>query len=256
MARKAAWEDLVEADVGPYGKARGTRWGGVLVGLLLIATATFVLAYYLPLYRAHRKLAEQQRELGQRAQTVADQLSRSERELAAVTTRKNELQAQQELRDSAQKKMSDQRERTRATLAAKLDKFSKKGLVAVLVSGGSLSVAIDGALVFAPQKVEVTPAARALLCEVAKTSAAKSIAVRDSLAGALPVPPALAASYPSPWALSAARAAAVAQALHDVCSFADTELTVIGNGNHDPSPAELASSKFAGDRLDLVLTLP
>jgi len=63
------------------------------------------------------------------------------------------------------------------------------------------------------------------------------------------LPPPLAGSYPSPWALSAARAAAVAQALEQGCSFPAAQLSATGNGNQ-PSPAGL---KLTGDPLELEL---
>src|SRR3954462_15969984 len=99
MARKAAWEDMADADLGPYAKSRGTRWGRVFAGLLFVAVATLVAAYYVPLYRAHEKLAEQYRELGQRSQGVSETVTRVQSELKAATEARDQLQAEQSARD-------------------------------------------------------------------------------------------------------------------------------------------------------------
>ncbi len=215
---------MADADLGPYAKSRGTRWRRVFTGLLLVAGATFVAAYYLPLYRAHQKLADQYRELGQRAQGLSESLSKLQGELKIASASRDQLQAEHDLRESAQRSAGDQQERARAALSSKLDKYLKKGNAALLVSAGSLFVAFDSALLFLPQRLDLTPTGRGLLCDVAKTSEAKALTVHASLADGSVVPPALATSYPSSWALSAARAAAVAQALEQGCSFPAAQL--------------------------------
>jgi chemotaxis protein MotB len=246
MARKAAWEDMADADLGPYAKSRGTRWGRVFGGLLFVAVATFVAAYYLPLYRSHQKLAEQYRELGQRSQGLSETVSRVEGELKTVTAKRDELQAEHDQRARASKTTDEQRDRIRAALTSKLDKYLKKHSAALPASNGALLVAFDSAQLFFPQKVDLTPAGRALLCDVAKISEAKAIAVRASLAPDSVVPPALAGSYPTPWALTGVRAASVAQALQ-ACGVAAAKLSAIGNGSEPLVPA----SELTGDPLAL-----
>ncbi len=254
MARKAAWEDLVEADLGPYGKSRGTRWGRVFVGLLLVAGATFVAAYYLPLYRAHQKLGEQYRELGQRSQTLTENATRTETELKAATAERDQLRSERDQKDSAKKSRKDQSERVRGALASKLDKLVKKGSAAVVVADdGTLSIALDAALLFAPQKLELSAAGRTLLCDIAKTGEAKSIAVRDSVADGATVPPALSASFGNPWSFSAARAATVAQGLQETCSLTPAQLSAVGSATRDPLAAQLGSLKAPLDRIELEL---
>ena len=242
---------MADADLGPYGKSRGTRWGRVFAGLFFVAVATFVGAYYLPLYRAHQKLADQYRELGQRSQGLSETVSKAQVELKAATEARDQLQAEHDQRESAKKSTGDQMERVRVALSSKLDKFLKKGNAALLVSAGSLFVAFDSALLFLPQKLELSSTGRALLCDVAKTSEAKALSVRGSLAAGAAVPPALVGSYPSSWALTAARAAAVAQALEQGCAFPAAQLSATGNGNQQP----LAGLKLTGDPIELEVGL-
>lgn len=254
MARKAAWEDFGDSDLGPYAKPRGTRWGRVFVALLLVGAATFVAAYYLPLYRAHQKLDEQYRELVQKSQTLSDSESKSLAQLTAATQERDQLRAERDQQLNAQKSATLQQDGVRATLSSKFDKLVKKNAVAIVASGGTLLVALDSALLFQPQKLEVTPAARGILCDIVKGSEVKSLAVSASMAPGSAVPAALSKSYPNPWSLSAAHAAAVAEVLTEHCGFPAAALSAIGNADHDPFAAPLGSSKLSPDRVELALT--
>jgi chemotaxis protein MotB len=242
---------MADADLGPYGKSRGTRWGRVFGGVLFVAVATFVGAYYLPLYRAHQKLADQYRELGQRSQGLSEAVGRVQGELKRTSEARDQLQAEHDAHESVKKNTGEQQERVKVALSSKLDRYLKKGNAALLASAGSLFVAFDSALLFQPQKLELTQTGRALLCDVAKSSEAKALTVRASLAAGSVVPPALLTSYPSPWALSAGRAAAVAQALEQGCSFPAAQLSAIGNGNQP----RLSGLKLTGDPLELEIGL-
>jgi len=238
---------MADAELGPYAKSGRTRWGRVFAGLLFVAIATFVAAYYLPLYRAHQKLAEQYRELAQRAQGLSESAGRTQRELATVTAARDELQLEHDQRTHAAKASDEQRDRVRAALTAKLDKYLKKHLAVVTANAGAVLVAFDSALLFFPQKLELTPAGRALACDVAKSSEAKVLAVRGSLAKGSVIAPPLSASYPNAWALGAARAAAVTQTLQTCVPAVQLSATAVGS-----EPA-LAGLELTGDPLVLEL---
>src|SRR3954464_3300491 len=168
MARKAAWEDMADTDLGPYAKSRSTPWGRVFFGLLFIVTATLIASYYVPLYRAHRRLDAQYRELVQKSQARSDGVSKAQLALKTVTEQRDRLQAEQDQHENAQKADADKVERLRTTLATKLDKLSKKGSAAVAVDGSSVVVALDSAFLFVPQKLDVAPGARSVLCDAVK----------------------------------------------------------------------------------------
>lgn len=242
MARKAAWEDA--SDLGPYGKSRGTSWGRVFVLVLLVGMATFVAAYYLPLYRAQQKLSEQYRDVSQKSQSLSDAVTKAQAELKSVTEQRDQLQAEHDKRESTKKTETDQLERLRADISAKLDKLVKKGN-ALVTGTGSLIVALDAAVLFTPQKLELSAPGRALLCDVAKSAGSQSLHVSGWMAADAPVPLPLVSSYGNPWALSSARAAAVAQSLEEKCSFAAAQITATGNGKHDPFQAQLTNLKAA-----------
>jgi len=202
-----------------------------------------------PLYRAHQRLADQYHELGQRSQGLAESVNKAQLDLKATIEQRDRLQAEQDQAASAKKTSSERQERLRSALASKLDKFVKKGTAAVAVHEGTLVVAFDASLLFLPQKLDLNPTTRPLLCDVAKVGEAKAITIRASLLEGSAPPPALAKIYPAPWGLSAARAAAVAQGLQDACALPAAQLSATGNASAPALPA----LKVTGDRVELEL---
>ena len=243
---------MADGDLGPYSGRRGTRWGRLFLGLLFVATATFVAAYYVPLYRAHQRLAAQYSEVNQRTQQLNDQLGKAQSELKAASDQRDRLQAEHDQGESSQKSRADQLEHARAALSTKLDKLVKKGAVAVVVDTGALFVVFDSATLFLPQKLDVNPGLRSTLCDVVKSSEAKSVAAHGAIADGAVVPPALAASYPGAFGLTAARAAAVAQVLQETCQVPAAQLSATGDGSR--VAAARSSSIKSGDRVELELT--
>ncbi len=250
----ARWEDFADSDLGPYAKPRGTRWGRVFTGLLVLGFATFVAAYYLPLYRAQQRLNDQYRELSQKSQSLEGNASKLQADLNTVSAERDQLRTEHDQKDSAQKNDASQQQRLRDVLSAKLDKQIKKNGAAVVSNGSGLIVALDSALLFQPQKLDLTPAAAALLCAISKTGEAKFLSVSVVLAPGVAVPPALAKTFATPRALSAARAAALADALVDKCAFPAAQVSATGSADHDPFATQLASSKLPADRIELLLT--
>jgi flagellar motor protein MotB len=255
MARKAAWEDLADSDLGPYAKPRGTRWGRVLAGLLLVGAATFVAGYYVPLYRAQQRLGEQYRTLSEQSQALSQSASAARESLKATTEERDQLRAEQDQKDNATHDAASQRERAGAAVSSKLDKLIKKNGVVVVATDNALVVAVDSALLFLPQRLDLTSTAPALLCEILKAADAKSLEVSGVLAQGASAPAALGKSFPSSWALSAARAAAVAESAANKCGFSAAQLSATGNADHDRFGAALASTKLAADHVELVLDL-
>lgn len=251
----ARWEDLADSDLGPYAQPRGTRWGRVFVGLLVLGFGTFVAAYYLPLYRSQQRLNDQYRELSQKSQTLSDSVSKAQADLKTVSGERDKLRAEHDQRDNAQKSDASTQQRVRDALSTKLDKLIKKNAAQVATNGPAPVVVLDSSLLFQPQKLDLSATAAALLCDLSKASEAKSLAVSAALSPGSSVPAALAKGFATPWALSAARAAAVAEVLVEKCAFPAAQLSASGSADHDPLAAQLTGSKVSTDRVELVVTL-
>lgn len=211
--------------------------------VLLIGMGTFVAAYYLPLYRAQQKLTEQYRDSTQKLQSATDSATKTQAELKSVTAERDQLQTEHDARESAKKSEGDKLGKLSSDLGAKLDKLVKKGSALVAASNGSELVALDSGALFLPLKLDVSPAGKATLCDIAKSAAGLNLHVSASLAEDATIPTALEGSFGNPWSLSAARAAAVAQALEEKCTVTTAQLSATGNGKHEPHASELASLK-------------
>jgi chemotaxis protein MotB len=253
MARKAAWEDLADSDLGPYAQPRGTRWRRVFTDLSIVAVATFVAAYYVPLYRSQQRLSDEYRALSDQSRAQSESIEAARAQLKSITAERDQLRTDHDRKVDADKDASSQRERARAAVSSKLDKPMKKGTVAVIATEGNLVVALDSGLLFLPQRLDLTPTAPALLCEILKAADAKSLSVNGVLPQGMPVPAALAKGFPSPWALSAARAAAVAESVANKCGLPAAQVTAAGSADHDPFNAALATSKLTGEHVELVI---
>ncbi|XXX78417.1 hypothetical protein WMF30_06560 [Sorangium sp. So ce134] len=235
------------------------RWVRLVPALLLVASATFVAAYYVPLHRAHVLLLEEQRKSNQRGKDLEQTLSQVRGELQQKTAQVEKLEAERKQTEDAKKSGLERIEQLKTELAAKLDKPIKKGVAAVAVADGQAFVVLPETAVFAPYKLDVSPQGRALLCQVAGAVAAIGQApIRVGAVSGPPdqVPPVLLRDHPTPWALSAARAASVAQALQDACSVPGARLSAVGHAEHDPAGAALGESKLPPGRVEISIALP
>ncbi|WP_437571667.1 hypothetical protein [Sorangium sp. So ce542] len=235
------------------------RWVRLVPALLLVASATFVAAYYVPLRRAHLLLIEEQRRSNQRGKDLEQTLSQVRGELQQTTAQVEKLEAERRQTEDAKKSGLARVEQLKTELAGKLDKQIKKGTAAVAVADGQALVALPETAVFLAHKLDVSPQGRALLCHVAGAVAA--IGQAPIRVGAVSGPPdlespALKSGYPTPWALSAARAASVAQTLQDACSLPGARLSAVGHAEHDPAGAALGESKLPAGRVEISIALP
>jgi chemotaxis protein MotB len=234
MARTPAWDDQLELD-SPFRRSQSGRWKTVLVCLGLVGVATFVLGYYLPLHRAHAALSEQHRVMSGKAQAAATSLKQVQAELGTTKDRRDELERERFQRESLEKSALSKLDILKASLATKLEKLTSKGQAAVTLADGRLFVSLPESLVFTPNKAEVTPRGKAVLCDIAKSTTQNALHVGSVAADASGAAPALEGDFKSVWVYSAARAGNVAQTLEQGCSVASSRLSAIGHGNVQPS---------------------
>ncbi|WP_234024044.1 hypothetical protein [Sorangium cellulosum] len=234
------------------------RWSRVLPALLLVASATFIAAYYVPLRRAHMLLIAEQQSANQKGKELEQTLSQVRGELDAKTAQLEKLEAERRQIEDARRSGLDRIEQIKTELSGKLDKQIKKGVAALAVADGHVVVALPESAVFAPSRLDVSPQGQVLLCHVASAlSAGNEAPIRVGAVSGPPdqTPPALLHDHPTPWSLSAARAASVAQVLEGKCAVPGARLSAVGHAGHDPAGAALAESTPAG-RVELAVALP
>ena len=205
-----------------------TRWARVVVGLLIVGGATFIAAYYIPLFRAHDKLRDEFQNLSERRRVLDESLAGKERELKKLETDKAALQAKVDERSQADEAKSAELEKLRVSISSKIRTFETKRLAASVIAGDRVRISLANRLVFSPNTVTITKQGGAALCDVAG-AVDKSTQLRVvSATSADEAPGALAAKYSSRRELSAARAAVVADKLEEACGVAGSRLEPIG----------------------------
>jgi chemotaxis protein MotB len=248
MARLPAWAEEPDqnAFAGRAPSGGGSTFKRVLVGFAVVGVATFVAAYYLPLYRAHQSLTVEQRTLSQKVETLESTLSTSKRELESVSREKSELSAEREKRDGVTKAGEEKLATLKKDISVKLEKAIAKGGVSLTVAGESVIVGVTDGLVFTPNKSDVSPKGKLLLCDVAKAASGRSIALSGVSAEAP-------ATFDSIWGYTAARAASAAATLESKCGVSAQKLSATGRGAQSSPEANREFGKLPS-RLEISLT--
>lgn len=242
------------------GSSSFSRWIRVVPALLLIGSATFVAAYYVPLRRAHMLLIQEQQRAHEKSSELEQTLSQVRGELQAKTAELDKLDAERQQAAAAKRSGLERVEQLKTEIAGKVDKHIKKGIAAVAVAEGRAFVALSESAVFLPGTVDVSPQGQGLLCQVASALSASGgeAPLRVGAVSGPPaaVPPALHTAYPTPWELSAVRAATAAQTLQDKCSVPGARLSAVGHAVHDPAAAALGDTKLPPGRVEISIALP
>ena len=230
----------------------GNRWGRIALLLVIVASVTFVAAYYVPLLRAHGDLTAEHRRVADKVQSAEREVTSARTELQASREKLAAVEAERQAqeagkgRSTGKTQSTEKLEAARAQASTLLEKHVKKGLAAVTLHDGQLLVALADALVFAPRKLDVTPAGRALLCQLAKANEAP-LRVVGTDNGQKP-PPGLAQRYPNAWVLRGARAGSVAEVLENKCSVPAARLSAASSAT---AIAKLGGAKPPAQHLEL-----
>lgn len=251
---KNPFEEM-DSDVNAMGasmrpSAGPVRWGYVLTGVLVVGCATFALAYYLPLQRAHETLTRSFSQL----QSQVDTANRGLKEAQAQTQEANEAKQALEGQLSEQKLLDKGRaEASRAATSAlesKLQKPLAKNQAAVGSADGQAIAALALAYVLTPGKLDVSAQGKEALCAAASAANKKTIRVL-AVADKKSIPAPLAAKLKTPLDYSGAVAALVAQALLDKCSVDPGHVSATGFAAEPAANPKLEGKKLAGARVEL-----
>jgi chemotaxis protein MotB len=221
---KNPWE---ESDVDllalQTGARQETRWGRVFVAILIIAMITFVAAYYVPMFRAHKALVTEFKELMAKYRAMDEKLAETRRLLDKESKEKHRLKAHQEERQAANKAAQAKLETQKATLGKQLSKEAGKGDAQVELSPDAVRVTLANDLVFKSHTLTIPQGGSKRLCEIAQNTSGPlrltALAKADEPKSVL-----LAARYPTVRALTAARAATAAADLEQRCPVATAQL--------------------------------
>ena len=203
------------------------RWLRLFIGLLLVAGATFVAAYYIPLHRAHDKLRDEFQQLSERRRVLDQALADKEREFKKLEAEKATLQGKVDELDAADETRQKQLEDLRVSISSKLRGLETKRLAASTLAGERVRISLSNRAVFSPNTLTISKQTTSTLCDIAGAARGSQIRVVSVTSGS-EAPSALAAKYASRRELSAARAAVVTDALEESCKVAGARMEPIG----------------------------
>lgn len=221
---KNPWEDSdVDLEALRKGVRGKTRWSKVFVWVVIIAGLTFVGAYYIPLFRAHKALVGEFKQLMEQRRATDAKLAETRRQLDQESKEKQRLKSEQEEKASEAKAVQTRLSVVSSKLSDQLGQAVSKGDAKVGVDGDGVSVLLANNLVFKPHTLTIPQASSKRLCEIAQVSTG---ALRLTALARSNEPPSvlLVGKYPTARALSAARAAAVALDLESHCQVPSHQL--------------------------------
>ena len=232
--------------------AGAMRWGKVLTGVLVVACATFVFAYYLPLERAHTALVQRFSELQTQVGSAQRELEESRKHARALGEKQQALESQSEQVKQTEKARVDASQVLKSAVEAKLQKLVAKDQATVAVAGTQVVASLSPAHLLTPGKLEVSPQGKLSLCGVASTSNDRTLRVM-AFGDKKSVPPALAAKLKTPFQYSVALAQLVTETLLEKCNVPAARLSATGVPAEPQSPPKLDGKKLAGARVEIWL---
>ncbi|HEY3493146.1 MAG TPA: hypothetical protein VGK73_00615 [Polyangiaceae bacterium] len=249
---KNPWND--DPDLAAMRPRRGPMpWGRVFVGVVLVGCGTFGLAYYLPLYRAHRSLSDDHSRLRAEVETIQGSAGKVKTELKEVTEKYETLAAERDKREAAAKGKSTELAGVKSALSSSLEKVVKKKQAAIGADDSGVRVALSSGFVLATGKAETSGSGKVALCEIAKAAGTRPLRV---VGVASEVPALLQTKFTNVWAYNAAAAAAVADTLADKCSVAAARISAESPGAPRPAGAAFGGETVPASRVEVVISTP
>jgi chemotaxis protein MotB len=204
------------------------RWLRLGLGLLVIASLTFIAGYYIPLFRAHDALRAEFQQLSERRRLLDEKLRTGEQTVKRLETEKSELQAKLDERQTTENARKQQLDQLSASLDSIVASHERKGAAAASADSDRVRVALANHLVFSANSMTVPGRGTSLLCDIGKQAGSGRLRVVATTSEREPASATLKAKYPSPRELSSARAATVSNQLEKDCGIPGERLEAVG----------------------------
>jgi chemotaxis protein MotB len=166
MSRRQRQDSATAAELRAMGVSTspGRGWR-ILALLVLIGGATFMAAYYLPLYRAHGQLNSEYAKLSKAATSDRQKLADTVKALQSVSSQRDELEKGPRAERARAERMSS----VSRELELKLSAASAKKLIQIDSRGGMVNVMLTGSSLFSRNGAELNAAGKSLLCLVSSS---------------------------------------------------------------------------------------
>ncbi len=223
-------DDLAAIGISPN---RGRGWK-ILSGVLLVGTATFAAAYYLPLYRAHSSLSHEYRTLQTQATAQHQQLTETLDALKQVSSERDKLSEIAGKLKAKRSTLTPQAESLERDLQAPLKKFIGTGKLQIKRQSEKLSITFASPTFMAAAGSELTDAGKKAVCLIG--GGIKSADVHVDVKGYAAATP----TKGTGWQTAVTRAGNVAQLLSDSCGVDASRIVAAGSPMPGPDGAAVA----------------
>ncbi|HYJ08775.1 MAG TPA: hypothetical protein VEX18_07190 [Polyangiaceae bacterium] len=232
--------------------AGSVRWGRVATGVLIVACATFALAYYLPLSRAHELLAGRFAELQGQVDSSKRALQETRSKMRELESKQQALASQADQSSKLEKQQADASQAIKSTLESKLEKQRAKNQAAVGFAGAHAVAALAHDYLMTRGKLEVSAPSKAVLCSVAGAAGKRAIRV-VAITEQKSIPAALTKTHKSPLQYSVAVAQVVADTLLNQCKVSPAQLSATGVPSEPATSRKLEGKTLSGSRVEIWL---
>jgi chemotaxis protein MotB len=198
----------------------GRGWR-ILALLVVIGAATFLAAYYLPLYRAHDQLRNEYGKLSEAATSDRRKLAETAKALQSVSSQRDKLEEQRRVVEKERSARSKRLERVTRDLETRLSAAIAKKLIRVEPQDETLSVLLVSKSFFARNGEKLSVGGKKLLCLVARSAGPLRYEIR-TLARTAPAGAAPGAGAETALALAASAAGTLA----DSCKVDPNEIVM------------------------------
>lgn len=220
--------------------------GRVAFGLVLIASVTLALGYYMPLSEAHALLAKEHRALSEAANGTKAQLEKTTQQLIEAKEERDELQGAIKKVEAERASGKSALDQITKSVETKLASSIKAKVVVVEPAADRVTLFIDESRIFKPSEVQPHKPGQTLLCTVAK--GLKDVEVDFNVGAHSQVNKVtdlvLKRNYPTTWELTGARAGSAARTMVQ-CGLPEKATRAVGLGHADPNPE--ADKKSTGE---------
>ncbi|MBN1606815.1 MAG: hypothetical protein JW940_09280 [Polyangiaceae bacterium] len=171
MSRKQRLDSTTAAELQAMGVSThpGRGWR-ILALLVVIGAATFMAAYYLPLYRAHDQLRNEYAKLSKAATSDRRKLADTVKALQSVSSQRDELEEQRRAAEKERSARAARIDRATRDLETRLSAAIAKKLVRIESQGETLNVALVNSSLFAHNGEKLSARGKRLLCLLASSA--------------------------------------------------------------------------------------
>jgi flagellar motor protein MotB len=237
-------EEVEAAPVDFSRKRRKFSLRRLLTGVGLLAMATFVFGYYLPVVSASEILTDQVKTLASEYRVATEAFEKTSEQLSSAQQKGNRLEQNLNKIDEAESSRKKALEQLHRSIEEALKLHADRRLLKVQKRSDHVAIVIEALYLIYPHKTFVHAQGAAFLCQVARAipkDTDRPIEIVAHANGLKPSSNILEKQFLKSWQLSGMMAGEVASELEN-CGITGTNLRAVGAAHFEGNPREAKKS--------------